>query len=79
MYYAISTFAGLIFGILVTYIIMKIKFQKDYQNHFEELSHAKTELSTLQTQIKAQEDFRNLIKEDFSKLAVQTINEQQED
>ena len=79
MYYVISTLVGIIFGCLTTYIIMKIKSQKDFQTHLEELNSAKTELSTLHAQIKAQEDFRNLIKEDFSKLAVQTINEQQED
>ena len=79
MYYLISALVGIIFGVLITYIVMKTKSQKDFQTHFEELNNAKTELNTLQAQIKAQEDFRNLIKEDFSKLAVQTINEQQED
>ena len=79
MYYLISALVGIIFGVLITYIVMKTKSQKDFQTHFEELNNAKTELNTLHAQIKAQEDFRNLIKEDFSKLAVQTINEQQED
>ena len=61
MYYLISALAGIVFGGLITYIVMK------------------TKLITIQAQIKAQEDFRELIKEDFSKLAVQTINDQQED
>ena len=72
MIYTGCTILGLIFGALITYIVMKNQFQKETKQNFEQLS-------SLQAQIKAQEDFRNLIKEDFSKLAIQTINEQQED
>lgn len=79
VYYIISAVTGLIFGVLITYIICKNKFQKELQEKYEELNKTKTDLSSLQAQIKAQEDFRNIIKDDFSKLAVQTINEQQED
>ncbi len=79
VYYIISAVTGLIFGVLITYIICKNKFQKELQEKYEELNKTKTDLSSLQAQIKAQEDFRNIIKDDFSKLAVQTINEQQAD
>lgn len=72
MIYFGCTLLGIVFGALITYIFMKNSFQKENKQNIEELSK-------LQAQIKAQEDFRNLIKEDFSKLAVQTINEQQED
>jgi len=70
---------GLILGTLITFIIAKQQFQKVINQKSEELNSINTKLSTLQVQIKAQDEFRNLIKEDFSKLAVQTINEQQED
>lgn len=79
MFYAVSAFLGIVFGILLTYIVMKNKFQNEFQKNVDELNLAKTELSALQAKINAQEEFRTLIKEDFSKLAVQTINEQQED
>ena len=83
MFYALSTIIGIItglaFGVLLTYIVVKNKFEKTTKENLEQLNLAKNELSTLHAQIKVQEDFRNLIKEDFSKLAVQTINEQQED
>ena len=74
-YYIISALIGIIFGSLITFVICKSKFQKETEN----FNAAKAEILALQTQIKTQEDFRNLIKEDFSKLAAQTINNQQED
>ena len=56
MIYIGCTILGLIFGALITYIVMKNQFQKETKQNFEQLS-------SLQAQIKAQEDFRNLIKE----------------
>ena len=75
IYYIISAALGIILGSLITFVICKNKFQKETEN----FNTAKAELLALQTQLKTQEDFRNLIKEDFSKLAAQTINNQQED
>ena len=69
MYYILSSigglFLGLAFGALITYIILKNNFQKDMKQNLEELNSAKAELNTLHTQIKAQEEFRNIIKEDL--------------
>ena len=58
----------LFLGSIVTYLIMKSKAEKNIE-----------ELALLKGKINAQEDFRTMIKEDFSKLAADTINTQQED
>ena len=68
MYYILSALLGIIFGSFITFFVMKLGSNKQTN-----------EINLLKSQIKNQEDFRNLIKEDFSKLAVDTINEQQED
>ena len=78
-YYFLSSVIGLIFGALITYIFCKNKFQNEMKNLYDDLNQTHAKLNTLEAQTKTQEDFRNIIKEDFSKLAVQTINEQQED
>ena len=68
IYYVLSALLGMILGGFITFLIMKLSFQKQAN-----------EINILKSQIKIQEDFRNIIKEDFSKLASETINEQQSD
>ena len=65
MYYGLCILAGIILGILFTFFVMRIKYTE--------------ENNILRSQIKSQDDFRQIIKSDFANLAMQTINEQQED
>ena len=68
IYYGLSALLGIVFGSLITFFVMKLSSQKQT-----------SEINILKSQIKNQEDLRNLLKEDFSKLAADTINEQQKD
>ena len=68
MYYGLSALLGIFLGSLITFFVMKLNFHKQ-----------ENEINLLKSQIKNQEDLRSIIKEDFSKLASETINEQQAD
>ncbi|MBQ7450428.1 DNA recombination protein RmuC [bacterium] len=72
MYYLLTALSGIIFGVLITFLVMKLKFQKDSQKLTEELS-------VLRSKVQTQEDFRKLIQNDFVNLAMKTVNEQQAD
>lgn len=79
LYYIITSIISFVFGTLITYIFCKNKSQQETKNYIETLNETKAELSAIKTQIKTQEELRNIIKEDFTSLATQTIDKQQED
>ena len=68
MYCGLSALLGVIFGVLITFIVMTLKSQRQ-----------KEELSILRSKTQSLAELKDLIKNDFARLAAQTINEQQED